>query len=213
MSERRVSGVRLGGLQQQAAVRGRCLLGGLLLTLGSAGGCEIDCDERYCDFVRAAAGGIYAWEYQCCLEPQGPACEDRAIRYQTLAFGAPSMRMACEERNWDRVGEIWEEVRRVLPAVRRPAPGQPPRQPRGRGGRGDGRGLRRLRGPAEGQGGQGARGRGPAPAGRLRRGARPPAAPDVSTPRGRALVGAAGLGRHPRYPRYTYDTHRLNALR
>ena len=117
MSERRVSGVRLGGLQQQAAVRGRCLLGGLLLALGSAGGCEIDCDERYCDFVRAAAGGIYAWEYQCCLEPQGPACEDRAIRYQTLAFGAPSMRMACEERNWDRVGEIWEEVRRVLPAV------------------------------------------------------------------------------------------------
>ena len=94
-----------------------CLSWGILLGLGSSGGCEIDCDQRYCDFVRAAAGGIFAWEHQCCLESGGPACEDRALRYQALAFGAPSMRMACEDRNWDRVGEIWEEVRRVLPAV------------------------------------------------------------------------------------------------
>lgn len=80
-------------------------------------GCEVDCDERYCDFVRAAAGGIYAWEYECCLDPDSPACIDRAIRYQALAFGAPAMRMACEQENWDRVGEIWDEVKQVIPAV------------------------------------------------------------------------------------------------
>ena len=90
---------------------------GLVVSMGLGAGCEVDCDQRYCDFVRAAAGGIYAWEYECCLDPDSPACVDRAIRYQALAFGAPAMRMACEEANWDRVGEIWDEVKRVIPAV------------------------------------------------------------------------------------------------
>ena len=89
----------------------------VVVSMGLAAGCEIDCDQRYCDFVRAAAGGIYAWEYECCLDPDSPACVDRAIRYQALAFGGPAMRMACEEANWDRVGEIWDEVRRAIPAV------------------------------------------------------------------------------------------------
>ena len=117
MHDAGVDGFRVGGIKKRSSFSKWCLLGGISLALGSAGGCEIDCDERYCDFVRAAAGGIYAWEYQCCLEPDSPACEDRALRYQTLAFSAPSMRMACEQRNWDRVGEIWHEVKRVLPAM------------------------------------------------------------------------------------------------
>ena len=81
------------------------------------GGCRIDCDERYCDFVRAGAAGIFAWEYDCCLDPDSAACVDRAIRYQRLAFNAPLMRMACEERNWDRIGELWDEVKAVIPAM------------------------------------------------------------------------------------------------
>ncbi len=89
----------------------------IALTIGGVGGCEIDCEQRYCDFVRAAASGIYAWEYDCCLNPESLACVDRAVRYQALAFSAPSMRMACEERNWERLGEIWEEVRDVVPVL------------------------------------------------------------------------------------------------
>ena len=117
MNEGCSDGNGCGAFKTPAGLSKRCLLGCLSLTLVSSVGCEIDCDERYCDFVRAAAGGIYAWEYQCCLEPDSPACEDRGLRYQTLAFSAPAMRMACEERNWDRVGEIWEEVKRVLPVM------------------------------------------------------------------------------------------------
>ena len=117
MNEGCSDGNGCGAFKTPVGLSKRCLLGCLSLTLVSSVGCEIDCDERYCDFVRAAAGGIYAWEYQCCLEPDSPACEDRGLRYQTLAFSAPAMRMACEERNWDRVGEIWEEVKRVLPVM------------------------------------------------------------------------------------------------
>ena len=87
------------------------------LGLTALGGCRIDCDERYCDFVRAGAAGIFAWEYDCCLDPDSDACIDRAMRYQRLAFNAPLMRMACENRNWDRIGELWDEVKAVIPAM------------------------------------------------------------------------------------------------
>lgn len=96
--------------------------GGMMLAAAGLGmtvlaGCRIDCDERYCDFVRAGAAGIFAWEYDCCLNPDSDACIDRAMRYQRLAFNAPLMRMACEDRNWDRIGELWDEVKAVIPAM------------------------------------------------------------------------------------------------
>ena len=104
---------RAVGSRGRRAVAGSAIIAGVL----AGTGCEIDCDERYCDFIRAAAGGIYAWEYECCLDPTSPACENRAVRYQALAFNAPAMRIACEERRWERLGEIWDEIRGLIPAT------------------------------------------------------------------------------------------------
>lgn len=97
----------------------RAPLAGLLagVLMASAVGCEVDCNERYCDFVRAGAAGIFAWEYDCCLNPDSAACEDRGLRYERIALNAPLMRMACQDGNWERLRELWDEIRGLVPVM------------------------------------------------------------------------------------------------
>ncbi len=83
---------------------------------GLLGGCAHDCQERYCDVVRAGASGWFAHELQCCRRPDSPGCDDRETRLQVFSVLATQMRAACEDANWNRFRELWNEALPLLPA-------------------------------------------------------------------------------------------------
>jgi hypothetical protein len=82
---------------------------------GTLGGCTIDCDDTYCDFIRAGATGVYAYELACCRDPDGLQCADRELRMYHFSLKAIEMRRACEEENWQRLGEIWDSIKPLIP--------------------------------------------------------------------------------------------------
>ncbi len=88
---------------------------GLAVTFGTLGGCSIDCDETYCDFIRAGATGVYAYELACCRDPDGLQCADRELRMYQFSLKALEMREACERENWARIGELWNDIKPLIP--------------------------------------------------------------------------------------------------
>jgi hypothetical protein len=88
---------------------------GLAVTFGTLGGCSIDCDETYCDFIRAGATGVYAYELACCRDPDEFGCADRESRMLQFSVAAMEMRQECERENWARLGEIWNDLKGLLP--------------------------------------------------------------------------------------------------
>ena len=81
------------------------------------GGCAHDCDQSYCDMVRAGATGWFAHELQCCREPGLPDCDVRSTRLVQFNLLAAEMRAACEAQNLDRFRELWNDGWRLLPAI------------------------------------------------------------------------------------------------
>jgi len=94
---------------------GAVMAAGTAATLGTLGGCTIDCDETYCDFIRAGATGVYAYELACCRDPDGFGCADRESRMLEFSLSALEMRQECERENWARLGEIWGDLKQLLP--------------------------------------------------------------------------------------------------
>lgn len=87
---------------------------GAAVTLG---GCAHDCDEKYCDIVRAGATGWFAHELQCCRRPDTPGCDQREAQLLEFNLLAMEMRSACEAANWDRFRELWNDGWRLLPPI------------------------------------------------------------------------------------------------
>ena len=78
-------------------------------------GCEVDCEEQYCKFVRAGQSGVFAYHYMCCVEPDAATCDEYAERVHGFSQRAAEMYVACGDRDWDRLGVIWREIKSLLP--------------------------------------------------------------------------------------------------
>ncbi|MDE0888656.1 MAG: hypothetical protein OSA40_04265 [Phycisphaerales bacterium] len=79
------------------------------------GGCMVDCEDSYCDVVRAGGTAVQAWHFRCCLNPDDPTCVDLPDRIARFSLLAAEARLACEGNNWDRVRDIWREFRQLIP--------------------------------------------------------------------------------------------------
>ncbi|MDG2021548.1 MAG: hypothetical protein P8J59_06330 [Phycisphaerales bacterium] len=95
---------------------GRLVISGLsVAAVSSVGGCMVDCEDSYCDVVRAGGTAVEAWHFHCCLHPDDPSCADLPDRVARFSLLAAEARLACEARNWDRIRDIWREFRQVVP--------------------------------------------------------------------------------------------------
>ena len=94
----------------------RAVVGGLgTVLVAGMGGCMVDCEDSYCDVVRAGGTAVEAWYFHCCLHPDDPSCVDLPDRIARFSFLAAEARLACEANNWDRIREIWRDFRQVIP--------------------------------------------------------------------------------------------------
>jgi hypothetical protein len=92
------------------------VVGGLgTVFVAGMGGCMVDCEDSYCDIVRAGGTAVEAWYFHCCLHPDDPSCVDLPDRISRFSFLAAEARLACEANNWDRIREIWRDFRQVVP--------------------------------------------------------------------------------------------------
>lgn len=85
------------------------------LLFGGVTGCEIDCQDQYCKFVQAGQTGVFAYHYMCCMEPEAETCDEYAARIHRFSQDAADMYLACERRDWERLGAIWNEIKSLLP--------------------------------------------------------------------------------------------------
>ena len=83
--------------------------------LGTGSGCEVDCEAQYCKFVRAGQSGVFAYHYRCCVDPDAATCDEYAERIHGFSQRAAEMYAACADRDWDRLGEVWGEIKGLLP--------------------------------------------------------------------------------------------------
>ncbi|RPG14320.1 MAG: hypothetical protein CBB69_012035 [Phycisphaera sp. TMED9] len=86
-----------------------------MAAVSAVGGCMVDCEDSYCDVVRAGGTAVEAWHFHCCLHPEDPSCFDLPDRVARFSLLAAEARLACEAKNWDRIREIWREFRQVVP--------------------------------------------------------------------------------------------------
>ncbi|MCH2162749.1 MAG: hypothetical protein MK085_12865 [Phycisphaerales bacterium] len=96
--------------------RTRLVLGaGVSAALGLGGwGCEkVDCDEFRCHAVETALAQYFIDYIACCENPGMIGCDGLDGRYDLLFREIREGYSACLDRNWNRLREIWDEIRRL----------------------------------------------------------------------------------------------------
>lgn len=104
-----------GRRRRSPASAGRLGIAVGMLAVVGLGGCAHDCDQSYCDMVRAGASGWFAHELVCCRDPDAPDCDAREARMHEFNLLAARMRSACEAQNWDLFRDLWNDGWRLLP--------------------------------------------------------------------------------------------------
>ena len=88
-------------------------LGGVLVALVGAGCSDVDCDDRRCKIVEVALAEIYVAEVMCCRNAEMEACATLHNRSAALLRLIDLGYEACLDRDWIRLGEIWNEIRQL----------------------------------------------------------------------------------------------------
>ena len=83
-------------------------------------GC-VDCNSHVCRVTSKVAYDIYWVRTLCCEEPDNELCREMLPRIPGLTALVVDAKVACDQHNWDRMKQIWNDIRELglpLPYVR-----------------------------------------------------------------------------------------------
>ena len=94
---------------------GLILRTGAMIGLGFAGGgCEqVNCEEFRCHAAETALAQYFIDYVACCEHPEMAGCDGLDGRYDDLFLEIREGYGACLDRDWNRLKEIWEEIKRL----------------------------------------------------------------------------------------------------
>ena len=84
------------------------------------GGC-VDCKSHVCRVTSKVAYDIYWVRTLCCEEPDNELCREMLPRIPGLTALVVDAKVACDQHNWDRMKQIWNDIRELglpLPYVK-----------------------------------------------------------------------------------------------
>ena len=96
----------------------RCRVGkaipACVLALGASvfPGC-MDCQDQFCKVTRKVGFDIYWIRVLCCEDPHRLHCQQIVPLIPQLTNLMVDMQLACDQENWQRMRQIWHEIKRL----------------------------------------------------------------------------------------------------
>lgn len=82
------------------------------IAMSALTGC-MDCNQHYCSAIRKVGFDIFWIEKACCIDPERRFCEQMVPLIPNMTSAAVEMKIACDQENWNRMRDIWGEIRRL----------------------------------------------------------------------------------------------------